>query len=318
MFELLDELGVVPTDGQRRVVQVRSIDYSWYEIEHVWARAQWEAIVNAAARVGAAPPVFLAGRWGTEENRLQRESPAFGRGESYFPSTLEELEAAGFDWLADPHGFSIQWDENRLVEAALAEQYSIFGVTQYSPMNLMVCVDGSAVVGWARGFVEREPTDMGLGLFVEECHAGLTSVFDDFSLPVKVLEANGLAGRPFALVLPRFTYGYVTDAVALAGRTLGVARTEIPVVVVSTDTVAGDGRFVDLEEHALLLQQQGVEVDLTLSESLPEWLAGFTHSGVAVLLFDDQGELLERFGSVPFASARAETLSSAMLRLGLF
>ena len=114
LHAVLGELGVLPAHDSPTVVMVRSVDAYWSDPR--WDEAVRErelgriqTITSSIAAHGGEPPIFVAAPDGTESNMAQRVS-MFGYDVSYFPSTSEELEALGLDWLANPKGFELRWD----------------------------------------------------------------------------------------------------------------------------------------------------------------------------------------------------------------
>lgn len=311
LHALLAELGAVPDDDRATVVRLRSIDSGWFEVEYEGERERWTAIVDAATELGAPPPILVVGPRSTEASRRQRGS--------FFPATPEELEVAGFDWLVNPAGFDIRWDPEGRSAAQIAQRWLIFGVEEIGGLDMTLCVDQGEIRGWARAFYLNQPGPASVGKFVEDCTNGNLELYTDFSIPQDLLVEYGLAGGPFALVLPWFGYERVVDAVRLGERTLAGSRAGIPMRVVATDTIADERgwRFVLADEHAGLLVERGVEVDEALSSALPDWVGSYASRRASLLLFDDQGELIGSFFVLGGAGANDETLSQALLRLGL-
>lgn len=311
MHRLLQELDLLPDGDRPTIVRLQSLRSNWFEVEFEGQRAAWETIVETATALGAPQPIFVAAPMSSEEQRASEGG--------FFPSTLEELEATGYDWITNLDGFDLRWDREGVIAGTIAHRWTVFGIEQIGGLGMTLCVTGNEIIGWARQMHYTRPGAASLGRFVTECTEGDLELHTDRTLPADLLARHGLDGGPFALMLPRYSYNYVTETVLLATRSLGASRVDIPVRFIATGTLDEDEMtFVPTEEHAELLLELGFEVDVALSEELPEWVDGFGARTGTVLLFDENGELLGSFFASVLPSNNDETLNQALLRLGLF
>lgn len=311
LTELLAELGYMPDGAAPRIVRLRSIDSGWPDVEYGWERDLWTVIVHAAVEFGAPPPLIVLSPQSSEASRQANGS--------LFPSTPEALAATGFDWLVQPDGFEILWDMEARIADRIARHWLMFGVEEIDPLAMTLCAAQGGVTGWARSYHLNRPSLASVGRFVDECTRGDLELYTDYSIPQATREEYGLTGGPFALLLPWAGYEHVAGAVALAERTLGAPKVGIPMRVVATEAVTdvAGSRFVTRGEHAELLEEAGIAVDVGLSEVMPAWVDGLATPRASLLLFDAGGELIGSYYAFGIMPPDIETLSQGLLRLGL-
>lgn len=310
--ELLAELGYVHEGDIPRVVRLRSIDSKWDEVEYGWERDLWNGVLQAAAEFDAPPPLIVLSPQSSEASRRANGS--------FFPSTPDELSETGFDWLVHPDGFEILWDTDETIANSIAQRWLIFGVEEIGSLDMTLCVAEQGIIGWARAYALKRPGLASIGKFVDDCTKGELELYTDYSIPQDLREKYGLVGGPFALLLPWFGYEHVAGAVTLAERTLSASKIGIPMRVVATETIVDEAgsRYMARSEHAEMLNQAGIDVDVGLSEAMPSWVDSFAATPRAsILLFDVDGELVGSYYVIGLAPANIETLSQGMLRLGL-
>lgn len=310
--ELLAELGYVHEGDTPRVVRLRSIDSQWDEVEYGWERDLWNGVLQAAAEFDAPPPLIVLSPQSSEASRRANGS--------FFPSTPDELSETGFDWLVHPDGFEILRDTDETIANRIAQRWLIFGVEEIGGLAMTLCVAEQGIIGWARAYALKRPGLASIGKFVDDCTKGELELYTDYSIPQGLREEYGLAGGPFALLLPWFGYEHVAGAIALAEGTLSASRVGIPMRVVATETIVDEAgsRYMARSEHAELLERVGIDVDVGLSEAMPAWVDSFAASrGGSLLLFDGEGELIGSYYVTGLVPPDRETLSQGMLRLGL-
>ncbi len=328
MMAALGALDALPAGSQPTVVYVQSIDSNYtinneyYSSDTSMYRERFEVIAKAAAEVGGPTPIFVATQWGTPETRII-DARNMGWAEvPIFPTTTEELIATGYDFLVDPEGIVLRWDLEAIIPQFAASRQTIFGTEFISPVEIILCANDERILGWARGRRDFEPTDASLGRFTRACLAGDIDEPQTMVMPEGILEANGLSGRYFAVLMP---YAFrepvpvdaaVTQALAILGR----ANTEVPLLVIASDTVTADGaEYVTSEEHAAALAAKGVEADAELSAAIPDWVKGFVrHAATILVLFDDSGAPVGAYAASPSNLASQATLMQGLLRFGLF
>ena len=323
LHAILDELGVLPAHGSPTVVLVRSVDAYWSDPR--WDEAVRERelgriqkITSSVAAHGGEPPIFVAAPDGTESNMAQRVS-MFGYDVSYFPSTPEELEALGLDWLATPEGFELRWDREGRIAEQISQRWLLFGEEQVGALDMVLCVDREQILGWARAFQDLQATDASLGRFVERCVTGKAALDLERTLPVEVLTRHGLEGQWLSLLLPRYTYPWLEEVVDLGEQFLSLANSPVSLRLVATDTVSQEyERYIPADEHADLLDDEGLAVDVELSLDLPEWVNDYATGGVSLLLFDDEGSLVESFFASNATISGIGTLATVLFDVGLY
>ena len=322
LHALLAEIEALPTHDEPTIIIIRSVDSYWTDTRWFAAvrereNARITTVIRHTVKYSNQPPIIVIAPDGTPAMMAQRVS-TFGYENSSFPSTPEELSGHGIDWLAEPVGFDLRWDREGRIAEQVSQRWELFGVEQVGALDMVLCADRHEVRGWARGFQDLQPTDASLGRFVERCLTGASSFTSDRTLASDLLERHGLAGQWFALFLPRYTYPWLDDAVALGDRFLTAADPPIPVRLVVTETITPEfDRIVPVDEHAGLLLDRGVALDTELSADLPPWIADYVTGGVSLLLFDSTGGLVGSFfASNPLSGM--ETLASVLLELGLY
>lgn len=328
MHDALAALDALPSGADPTVVYVQSLSSGYtisneiYSSDTSMYRQRVEVITAAAAEVGGPTPIFVATQWGTPKSRII-DARNMGRTDvDIFPTTAEELAATGYDFLIDPRGLVMRWDLDGSIPGFAASRRTVMGTEFILPVEIILCADSQRIVGWARGRRDFEPTDASLGRFTRACLRGELDQPETFVMPDDILSAYDLSGRYFALLLP---YAYrepvpVASALSQAVGTLGLASTEVPLLVVATDTVTEDGtQYVTREEHASDLAAKGVEVDEALSAVIPDWVQGFVrHPATMLILVDDTGAPVAVYGASPSNPAGEPTLTQGLLRYGLF
>lgn len=322
LHALLAEIDALPTHDEPTIIMLRSVDSYWTDSRWFAAVRERETahittVIRHTAKHSNQPPIIVIAPDGTPAMMAQRVS-TFGYENSSFPSTPEELAELGIDWLAEPVGFDLRWDREGRIAEQVSQRWELFGAEQVGALDMVLCADRHEVRDWARAFHDLQSTDASLGRFVERCVTGTASFTSDRTLASDLLERHGLAGQWFALLLPRYTYPWLDDAVTLGDRFLAAADPPIPLRVVVTETITPEfDRIVPVDEHASLLLDLGVTVDPELSDDLPQWIADYATGGVSLLLFDSNGGLAGSFfASNPLSGM--ETLASVLLELGLY
>lgn len=315
LHEVLGSLGVLPEGSEPRVVSVHSLD-SMFPHVAVMTRSAQEIITRAVRDVGGEEPVFVAAPWGWPQQREVRGS--------IYPTTPEELEAHGYDWLLQPDGFRLAWDHDSLVAELVANRGFMAGSEYLQGVHIYLCVDGERVRGWARAWAyrgHREPTDATLGRFTRDCLQDALGTPDEYVVPAETREALGLDGW-FAVLMPNAVSGSVPMAVAVdsALEMLALANEPIPLHLVAVETVTEDlSEHVTREQHAALLADAGVELDDAFQASFPEWVRDFaTHSTTILVVFDADGRAVGHFLPAESNLTGRETLVQSFMRWGLF
>lgn len=315
LHEVLGSLGVLPEGPERRVLSVHSLD-SMFPHVSVMTRTAQEIITRAVLEMGGEEPVFVAAPWGWPQQRAARGS--------LFPTTPEELEAHGYDWLLQSDGFRLAWDHDSLVAELVANRGFMAGSEYLQGVHLYLCVDGEQVRGWARAWAyrgHREPTDASLGRFTRDCLQDALGMPDEYVVPAETRAALGLDGW-FAVLMPNAVSGSVPMAVAVdsAREMLALASVPIPLHLVAVETVTEDlSEYVTREQHAALLAEAGVDLDEAFQASFPEWVRDFaTHSTTILVVFDDDGRAVGHFLPAESNLTGFETLVQSFMRWGLF
>ncbi|MFA5551293.1 MAG: hypothetical protein WDA03_06710 [Trueperaceae bacterium] len=321
---VLANLGALPNEGAPTVVFLRSIDSS--DDDQFGTAERNRARVELAAQIteelGAPAPVFVAGPSGREEDR-RVIGAAMGRDPTYFPVTSDELAAVGYEWLIEPLGFELLWDMEGAAAELTAMRQKVFGQEIISPIDIVLCVDESGVVGWARSFRDFEATDASIGRFTRDCVAGRTEFTSSYVMPADLLADFELTGRWFALYLPDahnvITPLDATEQAAIAG--LELASVNVPLVIAATRTVTADSlEFVSAADHVSDLADVGVVVNPEFSERLPDWVAGIARQmrTTILIIFDENGVMAGYLGATPSNGPSWPTLPQVLLRLGLY
>lgn len=312
---VLGSLGVLPEGPAPRVVSVHSLD-SMFPHVAVMTRSAQEIITLAVREAGGEEPVFVAAPWGWPQQRAARGS--------LYPTTPEELQAHGYDWLLQPDGFRLAWDHDSLVAELVANRGFVNGSETLQGVHMYLCVDGERVRGWARAWAyrgHREPTDASLGRFTRDCLQDALGMPDEYVAPEDVRAALGLEGW-FAVLLPNAIDQHVPIGVAVdsAREMLALANVPIPLHVVAVETVTADlSEHVPREEHAAMLAELGVSADPVFQASFPEWVRDFaTHSATILVVFDDAGRAVGHFAPGYSNGFGDESLVGAFMRWGLF
>ncbi len=323
LHEVLSDVGALPDHDEPTVILIRSVDAYWGDLR--WAEDVRERELarlatirtNTAVNDGAMPILVLAPD-GTPENMEQRVS-MFGYQQSAFPSTPGELVEAGLDWLADPEGFDLRWDREGLIANHVSQRWTLFGVEHVGALDMVICSDRTEVRGWARGYQDTQASDASLGRFVQRCVNHELALPADRKLAPELTAELGPDGSWFALLLPRYTYPWLEEAVALAERSLAIADPSVPLHVIATESITPEhDRIVPADEHSALLEERGVPVDIELSRRLPAWIADYTTGGASLLLFDPNGRLVESFFATNATIDGIKTLTTTLVEAGLF
>lgn len=323
LHALLSQIDALPQHEQSTVIVIRSVDAYWSDPQ--WSEAIREreltrimTIVRNSAIHSTEPPIFVSAPDGTPSNMAQRVS-TFGYQQSFFPSSPLELLDLGLDWLAEPEGFEFRWDREGIIADHISQRWMVFGVEQVGALDMVICADKHRIHGWARSFKDVQATDASLGRFVERCVMGTLTPSNDYTISAELLERHGLTGQWFALLLPWFTYPWLDEVISLSEDLLAATNSPVSVHIVATETISPDyGRIISTDDHIALLAERGVVVDAQLSQSLPTWVSDFTIGGVALLLFDHEGRLVEPFFATNSTLAGVETLAHVLLRSGLY
>lgn len=313
LHDLLRELDLLPDHDQPIVLRIKSFDsVFWFELEDTQERMIIDVLTTRVAALDAPSPILVVAPRGTVAGRQQRGS--------YMPSNVEELLELGFDWLVHRGGLDIRWDTEGRIADLVGQPRRISGVDDVLPLNMTICVDSQRVLGWAVPMRYREPVDAGLGQFVEDCTKGVIELQTESSLAPELLERNGLSGSYFAIALPFYGFDGAVESIATARQLLGAATPQISLYVVATDALDVDRtRAISAAEHAGLLEEMGIEVARELTAQVPAWVNDrMVNPRISLLLFDDQGQLIEGYSHLSFDPGNQETLQQTLLRLGLF
>lgn len=315
LHSALGDLGALTEGAGAVVVSVFSLDSMNPQVSPM-ARGAMEVIGRAAREAGGEAQVFVAAPWGRLPEREARGS--------FFPTTPEELEAQGYDWLLEPDGFRLVWDHDSKVAELTVPRSFMYGRETLSGVVLYLCVDGETVRGWARSWAyrgSREPTDATVGRFTRDCLHGALGMPDEYVVPAETRASLGLEGW-FAVLLPNAVTEHVPLGVAIdsARELLALANVPIPLHVVAVETVNEDTSvYVTREEHEAMLAELGVSVDPAFQAGLPAWVRDFaTGSGTVLVLFDDAGRAVGHFGIALSNPLGRETMVETLMHRGLF
>ena len=323
---VLRSLDAMPTSGGPTVVQIQSVDSRYASSANASAASrlkdQTDLIVSALERHGGPESIFVATQWGTSENRMA-EGQMMGRDAPFFPTTGEELVASGLAWLADPEGFALRWDGDGALAEIAATRNRVRGMEFLGPVRMVLCVDDQHVLAWARSQRESRPTEAALGRFVQACVDGeYTGLSADYRLPVEVVATYGVDETWFAvLLLDAYTQPVPVSQVADAAQMiLEAASVSIPLFLAGGETLTADfEEIVPAGEHRAALLDLGVKVDPAFSDSLPNWVYGFsTHPASTLVIFDDSGRAVAFFAASPSNPTSVQTLQQWMTLNGFF
>ncbi|HET8984492.1 MAG TPA: hypothetical protein VFN03_01915, partial [Trueperaceae bacterium] len=323
---VLRTLGAMPSSSVPTIVQLQPVDSRYAHGSNAPAMArlkgQTDLIVSTLARLGAPESLLVATQWGTPESRIA-DGLSLGIETPIFPRTAEELVASGFDWLVEPEGFRLQWDEDGAITELAATRHMVRGVETLGAVRMVLCATDQRILGWARTQRRSAPTEAALGRFVEACVRGdLGGLSADYRLPVELLEEYDLAGSWFGvLLLDAFSEPVPVTATPAAAQTvLGVANVSIPLLLAAGETLtAGYESVVSPTEHRSALAERGLAVDAAFSDALPEWVYGFaTHPATTLVMFDDTGRAVAHFAASPGNPANLQTLQQWLVLNGLF
>ena len=323
LHALLADVGALPADDEPTVILIRSVDAYWADPQ--WAEdvrerelARITTIQTNTALNDGGKPILVLAPDGTPENMEQRVS-MFGFHQSAFPSTPTELTDVGLGWLADVESFELRWDREGHIADHISQRWTLFGIEHVGALDMVICSDHTEVHGWARAYHDTQSSDASLGKFVERCVNGKLEFVADFTVAPQLLEEVGLYGSPFALLIPRYTYPWLVEAVTLAERSLAITDPAVQMRVIATETITPEhDRKVHADEHIALLEERGVRVDTELSQLVPDWIADYATGGVALLLFDSGGRLLGSFFATNATIDGIKTLTTALIEAGLF